>query len=369
MKKLLFIVSVVLVVLLVNCSSGDKPETASEEVKVSFQELFRITSVDEAVNDPDREIIWPNHLDVDSKGNIFILDRPTASIKKFDSRGRFIKSFGKKGDGPGEMQSPYMVLILDDILHVGDPNIRRIVKFDTDGNFITNVQVSNALPVQVQAIGKDRFIGFLMSFRQEENIPYRRFDLCLVDAQFNKLAVLSEYEGKFDPGRNDVLDRTGSYAVGKDKIYVPELSRERYKINIFDLEGKPLGSITREYDRVPFTPEELADLNAGLESFYKKLGYALYPPIKREYKNIINDIFCDKYGRLLVASSVKRNDANRFDFLVDVFDKDGVFLKKVKIDGFRWYDYVKLQEQKFFFKGDRLYHIDELNAVVTVYNY
>jgi hypothetical protein len=357
------------VVLLAGCSKEAKQEDGAADVKVSFEELFRITSIDDAVDDPAGEIIWPNHLDVDSKGNIFILDRPTASIKKFDSRGRFIKSFGKKGDGPGEMQSPYMVLILDDILHVGDPRVRRIVKFDTDGNFITNVSVNNALPVQVQAISKDRFIGFLMSFRQEDNVPYRRYDLCLVDAQFNKLAVLSEYEGKFDPNRNDVLDRTGSYAVGKDKIYVPELTREHYKINIFDLDGKPLGSISREYGKVRFTPEELADLNAGLESFYKKLGYALYPPIKREYKNIINDIFCDKYGRLLVAASVKRDDSNRFDFLVDVIDKDGVFLKKVKLDGFKGYDYVKLQEQKFFFKGDRLYHIDEMDAVVTVYNY
>lgn len=79
-------------------------------------------------------------------------------------------------------------------------------------------------------------------------------------------------------------------------------------------------------------------------------------------------MYYDKDGRLLVASSVKRNRDNRYDFLVDVF-KDGVFMKKIKLNIAKGYDYVKSHDRKIFFKGDRIYHLNELEAEVIVFEY
>lgn len=41
---------------------------------------------------------------VDSKGNIYLLD--DERILKFDDKGKFVASIGKRGQGPGEFMSP-----------------------------------------------------------------------------------------------------------------------------------------------------------------------------------------------------------------------------------------------------------------------
>ena len=105
-----------------------------------------------------------------------------------------------------------------------------------------------------------------------------------------------------------------------------------------------------------------------MRATFKKIGRPYYPPLRSKYKKSINSIYFDKEGRLLVASSVERNQANRYDFLVDIF-KEGIFLKKIKLNIGRGYDYVKLQDRKIFFKGSRIYYLDELEAEVIVFEY
>ena len=43
-------------------------------------------------------------LKVDHLGNIYIADRSEYRILKFSPEGKFIKSMGKKGNGPGEFK-------------------------------------------------------------------------------------------------------------------------------------------------------------------------------------------------------------------------------------------------------------------------
>ena len=60
-----------------------------------------------------------------------------ARILKFDKSGKFIKSFGKLGKGPGEFDQPH-ALAMDSKgrLFVGDRSNNRIQIFDQDGKFI-----------------------------------------------------------------------------------------------------------------------------------------------------------------------------------------------------------------------------------------
>lgn len=60
----------------------------------------------------------------------------TAKMMKFDSNGKFIKEWGKWGNGDGEFDQPH-ALAFDSkgLLYVGDRNNNRIQVFDQDGNF------------------------------------------------------------------------------------------------------------------------------------------------------------------------------------------------------------------------------------------
>lgn len=344
----------------------DKP--SQNHLEISPREVFSIKGIDTNSNDKTREFTWPRFLDIDSKSNIYILDFPSASVKKFSKNGEFIKSFGRKGNGPGEMNSPYMLAVLNDIVYVTDPGVLRMVKFDTEGNFKGNIQLKEGLPNFLQPVGKDKFIAFILDHKRVNDEVYQHFDLVLTNELFERIAVLNRYKKKYDPFKNTLLDRFSAYAIGEDKIFVAKNSTSAYRIKVFDFTGKLVYQITREYNKILFSKDELVELNSTLESFYKKVSPNRFPLITEKYKKAINMMFIDKYGRLLAASSVERNKSNRYDFLVDVF-KDGVFLNKVKLDIFKGYDFLKLQDEKIFFKGNRIYHINEPDAVVKVFTY
>jgi len=85
----------------------------------------------------------PTEVAVAPNGDIFVTDghgvAPTANarIMKFDKTGKFLKTWGKKGKGPGEFDVPH-TLAFDSQgrLFVGDRQNNRIQIFDQDGHFI-----------------------------------------------------------------------------------------------------------------------------------------------------------------------------------------------------------------------------------------
>ena len=82
----------------------------------------------------------PNDVVVAPNGDIFVSEGHGAGnnrILKFTKDGKFIKSFGKKGTGPGEFDGPH-ALAFDSRgrLFVGDRNNNRVQVLDQDGKFI-----------------------------------------------------------------------------------------------------------------------------------------------------------------------------------------------------------------------------------------
>jgi hypothetical protein len=83
----------------------------------------------------------PSAVYVARNGDIFVADghggNTNARIVKFDKTGKFIKTWGKKGTGPGEIDGPH-TLAMDQRgrLFLGDRGNNRIQIFDQDGTFI-----------------------------------------------------------------------------------------------------------------------------------------------------------------------------------------------------------------------------------------
>ena len=71
-------------------------------------------------------------------GDIFVADgHVNARIVKFSKDGTFIKTWGKKGDGPGEFNVPHTIFFDSrGRLLVGDRSNKRIQIFDQDGTFL-----------------------------------------------------------------------------------------------------------------------------------------------------------------------------------------------------------------------------------------
>ena len=87
----------------------------------------------------------PTEVAVAPNGDIYVADGHSgagtelgnARIMKFDSRGRFIKTWGRKGMGPGEFDEVHSLeLDSQGRLFIADRQNNRIQIFDADGNFI-----------------------------------------------------------------------------------------------------------------------------------------------------------------------------------------------------------------------------------------
>ena len=83
----------------------------------------------------------------DDEGNLYVADSGWNKIFKFDPNGKFIKSFGREGQGPGEFIAQRNINPLaisfgnDRKVYVNDPGNRRISVFSKDGKFITQYKV------------------------------------------------------------------------------------------------------------------------------------------------------------------------------------------------------------------------------------
>jgi WD40 repeat protein len=75
-------------------------------------------------------------------GSFFRAATADGLVHKFDALGNLIKTFGHKGQGPGDLQNPAALDLLDaKILVVNDAGNRRLSLFDLDGNFLRTVKL------------------------------------------------------------------------------------------------------------------------------------------------------------------------------------------------------------------------------------
>jgi len=91
--------------------------------------------------DPNLAFSAPYDVVRDSAGNIYVLDVRDCRIQKIDAGGKFLKSIGRRGQGPGEFQSPFSMDIDDaDNLFVFDARGLKIEVLSSDGKPLSTIK-------------------------------------------------------------------------------------------------------------------------------------------------------------------------------------------------------------------------------------
>ena len=83
----------------------------------------------------------PTDVAWDAAGDIFVSDAYTnARVVKLDKNGKFVKTWGSKGSGPGQFDMPNSIAVdAQGNVYVADLGNRRIQVFDNDGNFKSQI--------------------------------------------------------------------------------------------------------------------------------------------------------------------------------------------------------------------------------------
>ncbi len=213
--------------------------------------FFSISSYSNKLCDLEK-ILQPYMIAVDHE-RVYILEKSSVihiySLEDF----KYVKSFGRRGQGPGEFSTILIFKILPDSLFFVDMN--KVVYYTKDGAFIkekrTHPWISKLIPVG------DNYITQNSNFKKK-NEPIK---ICLIDKDFNILKTIGEdrpltklLSNIFKSGKQDYLAfrHYGGYAVFKDLIYVADTSKGFY-FEVYNNKGDKLYEINKEYEKKEVT--------------------------------------------------------------------------------------------------------------------
>lgn len=270
---------------------------------------------------------------VDSQGNMYVLDTGNSRIQKYDDRGIHVRTIGRKGQGPGEFDTPYgMFLSVEDRIYVHDG--MRIKSFEKDGRFLKDVVLESFThDISVSSNGNIRGIGRLPSEegRTRSIVMLNesgRLEKIIADFPPPKVAVRSE-GGRgvtFFIGHEYVPGLSFIPLDGKSSLYAHSSD---YRLHLIDERGEPEAVITVDVPRASISQKEKDEIYKKYSYFEEKWPKDVvrdaiqFPP----HRPFFSSILADDKGRIYVQRVKSILDkSERLEF--DILSRDGYYLHK-----------------------------------------
>ena len=122
------------------------------------------------------ELVDPMGVALSPSGVLYVADQKPGVIKQFDATGRYLRSFGREGGGPGEFQVAF-IAAAPGALVVQDPQTARTSVFDSAGNFVRSWPSSCCYWSGI-SVSRDTVIHVQTgSVRPSESVPSERLYL------------------------------------------------------------------------------------------------------------------------------------------------------------------------------------------------
>ena len=276
-----------------------------------------------------------SHLTVDGEGRIYALDRKESHVNVFDAEGLFLRTIGRPGQGPGDLNDPIFVYFLRGELLV--TQYERLSFFSPAGDLLRVVPMIKESPSRARCNSRGDIVGTSTIYDPANPNTYA-FVLNLYDPELNPIKEMARIERERMPALRVNPMRPSVYMTVDDQDNVIFGYPERYEIRIFDSHGNQTRKIRKAFNPVTITEEEKAALVEGAPPNIKFEFPEHHPPFLR--------FIHDETGRLYVQT-YERADAKDVYFH-DVFDRDGRYIAK-----------VPLKRTPVLFRGGKLYSLEE----------
>jgi hypothetical protein len=205
-------------------------------------------------DDPNQTFYRVEDLAVDATGNVYVLERGNKSVRVFDQRGRYLRTFGSEGQGPGELQDPHGIIVAGDAVVVPDMGNGRVNRWSLDGEYIGT---STMVPRTFTGLGlaDGTILGGFIVFRQEAESwregVYGRFSAEGVELQRFATLRLAHREIVMVPST------PARMAAGRQgDLYVTRA--DRYQVLAFDADGSYRWALRTTWP-TPLIPEEIIE--------------------------------------------------------------------------------------------------------------
>jgi 6-bladed beta-propeller len=298
---------------------------------------------------------------VDANGTIYILDRKNKehSIFAFDRDGRFISSFGRKGQGPGQNQNISRMFVTGHHeLFVRDMGNQKIMYFNSKGEMLRELRTPSDIE-GILPLSNGNYVG-----TKSQIDPASKeivIGLNLYDAEFREKRLIDRisYPNTFLSERITAEYNILTYMSTDDFIYYG-FPRSGYAIIKTSLNGDRLSRIIG-----PVRESPLNDLYKA--EFQKKIG-SIYEAIKEKiefpkYLPPFHSFTVSDKGELYVMTYEYAGRTEVYGY--DIYDSSGVLRGKMGIGAF--YDtngiYMKIIQDRLICLNEKESGYKEINVL------
>lgn len=360
--------------LLFSPACNNKPESVAEVEIVNGIEFIHnsetplfpertVTFVEElSIGSEDQEgninFYDPGNFVVDQAENIYLADEQDQTIKIFDPQGKYIRSIGTKGQGPGEFERiGYMAFLPDERLLVQDYQNRRTSVISRTGEFEKSHPWINSYSF-ILAVTNNSYLTSYMNRVEGETFSESKRVLTEFDFNGKELRSFGAFKmpemkmlqmGDVIFGMSVPHSPHSNFAAALPFPYFYHNQIDQYKLDVYDLEGNVLRQFDRPYKPLPYTK---ADKEKFLERYknsrnerFKKLGQEMPFP---SHKAVVAGLIVDDKENLWVALHEEKEKNGLVYTAYDIFNKEGYYEAKV------WSDITPT----LFVKG-KMYRVDE----------
>ncbi len=258
-------------------------------------------------------------------GTIFVFDWGDVCIKVYDKDGKYLRTVGQRGQGPGDFGGPiYMALSSDGKIFVMDSRLRRISVFNMTGEYLRGFPFEGFhMEMKTDSMNRlyyaKRFnktattdLPISEDFQEIEEVV----QIFRSDPNGENLFLFGDFEGEKvqvkRTGAESVMSLSSKYNI------VWEINREgmlyegfnqEYKIHVFDQNGKKILTFGREYEPVTkeFRMDELVR-KSTMPAYDPRIGWVF-----DDEGNLWISIYSEKEGEVVY----------------DVFSPEGLYLRQV----------------------------------------
>jgi hypothetical protein len=261
---------------------------------------------------------------VNDAGSFFVLDGRSAHVKVFDASGKYVRTIGRMGQGPGELEGPINLSINGPAGELAiAQQYRGMSFFKLDGTYLREVSYRGLSTVRglVDSRGNIILTEFAMGDQDA------RYVTKTLGAEATAQATLADSPAPFDPfskrtRKTLVFLPACHFQIDKTDNVVYGFPRT-YEIMFFGPGGaKPFKKITRDYDLLAVTAEEKKELEKTIP-----VGAPIILVFPK-YHAAYDHFFLSDLGHVFVRTWERTKDGKRVH---DIFDAEGRLIGRIPL--------------------------------------
>jgi hypothetical protein len=265
---------------------------------------------------------------LDDDGYVFVGDMHAHHIQIFDAQGRYVRTIGREGRGPGEFTRVWSLAWVGDTLAVMDPDAARIGLLTHDGEWVGlwryqriccgGIMLYRASPTKVYSrmwLGDGEAYVQYTPAGPSDTLPEPEYQGELISGTRCELAGgdgMTYFEIPFAPQYLHAPAPDGTIAT---------VLTDRYQFAFITAAGDIVRVVDREYVNLPISDSEWEDGGASFREFLETWGKGSHcdpPDLQRpETKPALRSFFFDPAGRMWVEVYAHTG------FAYEVFDAEG----------------------------------------------